>query len=468
MPDRNKYLLKNTVVFAVGNLATKLISFFLIPIYTNTLTASEYGTVDLVATISTIAVPILTLNISESVMRFNLDKGVDRNKITKIGIVILLIGMLVGIVIIPASNLFDQIADFASLIYFYVLFSAASQVFLCDLRGKEMLVQYSIGNVLNTFLIAAFNILFLLVFKLGTRGYLLAYTLAFGIVTVYALFVGKGYKAIKAVFDFKKAWEMLRYSLALIPNSFMWWIMNSSDHIMVTSMIGVAANGIYAISYKLPTLISTITQIFTQAWSYSAIREEGAIDEVEYSNRVFRTMIAVVMLIGICMMAISKPFLRIYVSQEYYSAWQYTPFLTIGCVYLTLASFIATSYTVHKDSLGFLLSGLFGALLNILLNSLLIPAIQIYGAALATCVSYIAVFVFRAFHTRKYLRYNVMTKEFVLGTAMLFISGALMFVDHAIAQAAQIAIAFFVIVSFRGTWFPIIGKLFKIRKGANQ
>ena len=63
--------------------------------------------------------------------------------------------------------------------------------------------------------------------------------------------------------------------------------MNSSDHVMVTSMIGVAANGIYAISYKLPNLISIITGIFNQAWSYSAIREEESSDSDEYTNRVF-------------------------------------------------------------------------------------------------------------------------------------------------------------------------------------
>lgn len=92
---------------------------------------------------------------------------------------------------------------------------------------------------------------------------------------------------------------MARYSVVLIPNSFMWWIMNSSDRIMVSSMISVAANGIYAVSYKFPTLVSTLTTIFNQAWSYSAIREEGTDDESEYNNKIFRVLIGIVMLIGI-------------------------------------------------------------------------------------------------------------------------------------------------------------------------
>ena len=59
--QRNKYLLKNTVIFSIGNFGTKIISFFLVPLYTNILTTREYGTVDLIYTIGMVLVPLLTL-----------------------------------------------------------------------------------------------------------------------------------------------------------------------------------------------------------------------------------------------------------------------------------------------------------------------------------------------------------------------------------------------------------------------
>lgn len=201
--SRSKYLLKNTLIFSIGNFATKIISFFLIPLYTNLLSTYDYGLVDLIFTIATIAVPILTLNIMEAVMRFNLDKGVNHDEITKIGIVILLAAIIIGAVLIPISNGISSLSDLSLFIYFYCISSATSQIFLCDLRGKELLVQYSIGNILNTLLIAAFNIVFLLFFKWGIRGYLLAYSFANFIVSLYAFVVGKVYhsffqKLIKA------------------------------------------------------------------------------------------------------------------------------------------------------------------------------------------------------------------------------------------------------------------------------
>ena len=451
---RNRYLLKNTIIFTVGNFATKFISFFLVPLYTNLLTTSEYGTVDLVTTICTIAVPIFTLNVMESVMRFNLDKGVNKNKITKIGAIILLCGAIIGLLIIPLCNMWDDINKYSVLVYFYIISTAASQVFLCDLRGKELLVQYSVGNILNVIIISVLNLLFLLVFKWGIKGYLLAYILANCIVTIYALIVGKGFKAIGTIIDTKIMKEMLKYSVVLIPNSFMWWIMNSSDHVMVTSMIGVAANGIYAISYKFPTLITTVTGVFNQAWSYSAIKEDDAEDSERYTNSIFFSLRGVLFIIGNCMLTVMKPFLKWYVEEEYFEAWKYTPFLIVGCVFLTMSSFMATSYTVHKDSKGFLISGTVGAMLNIVLNFALIPMIGVFGAALATCFSYVVVFVFRVFHTRKYMAYKVIDKEFIFGTSGLLINSVLIFFDGICFQISQIIITISVLLLLKNTWKP--------------
>lgn len=443
---RNKYLLKNTLIFTIGNLGSKLISFVLIPLYTNILSTSQYGVVDLVMTLSMVAIPILTLNIYESVMRFALDKGRKKDEITQIGMLVFFVSCIVGLIIIPICNLFHQLSNYSILIYFYIITSAASQIVLCDLRGKELLLHYSIGNILNTFFIALFNIIFLSIFKLGINGFLLAYVIANFITTLYGLMMGKGYKALKIKKINKLLMvKMIKYSIVLIPNSFMWWIMNSSDRIMVTSMVGVSANGIYAISYKLPSLVSTITTIFNQAWNYSAIKELNSHDEEKYNNFIFKRYIAIVMLIGLLLLTTLKPFLSIYVGNEYYSAWKYSPFLIIGCVYLTLGTFMATSYSVHKDGFGFLFSAVFGAIFNIIGNYLLIPNFGIYGAAISTCISYIMVFIFRLFHTRKYIYYDLKNNEFIFGSIFLFTSSILIYInnENIFLLIVQVLILFF-------------------------
>lgn len=137
------------------------------------------------------------------------------------------------------------------------------------------------------------------------------------------------------------------------------------------------------------------------------------------------------------------------------------PFLIVGCVYITLGTFMSTSYTVHKDSKGFLMSGLFGGILNIILNFLLIPIIGVYGAALATCISYVSVFVFRVFNTRKYMKYKVLTKEFLIGSLALVCSEILIYSNSIIAQAVQILILLIVIALYKEIWLRLWNKVAK-------
>ena len=460
--QRANYLIKNTVIFTIGNLATKFISFFLVPLYTNTLSTTEYGTVDLVSTICNVLAPIMILNISESVMRFSLDREADYSQILSIGILIYFFSLILGLLIFPINSLVPLTDEYSIYIYFNTVMYAGSQLFLCYLRGKERLAAYAIGGVIQTLTLACFNIFFLLNLKLGIHGYFLSMILSSAITMFYAGVSGKVWTVIYHFSINKNLFmQMVKYSIVLIPNTFMWWIMNASDRIMVTAIVGAAANGIYAISYKLPTLVSTFTGIFNQAWSYSAIKEEGSEDEVEFNNKVLNTLISFSMLVGIGLLTVAKPFLKLYVSFAYFEAWRYIPFLTIGCIYLTLGTFMATSYTVHKDRFGYLFSAMFGAVFNIALNFWLIPAIGVYGAAIATCVSYIAVFVFRAIHTKKYIRYKILTVEFIVGSILLLVTSFLMFFENMVGFIIQIGLFIIAVYFYAHIWVPILKKIFR-------
>ena len=194
--SRGRYLAKNTAIFAIGNVAARLISFFLVPLYTNILTTAEYGVVDLVNTLCTVLAPILILNINEAVMRFALDKGSDYKKIMSTGLTIFVGAVFLGILVIPASSLFSEVAPYSTYIYFYTVTLAGSQLFLCYLRGKEKIALYSVGSVLQTMTIALFNILFLAVLHKGIKGYFLAYILSNVITILFAFIAGNVRKVI--------------------------------------------------------------------------------------------------------------------------------------------------------------------------------------------------------------------------------------------------------------------------------
>ena len=99
---------------------------------------------------------------------------------------------------------------------------------------------------------------------------------------------------------------------------------------------------------------------------------------------------------------------------------------------------MSTFYTVNKDSKGFLFSGSAGALINIILNALLIPLMGVHGEAFVTCVSYICVFFYRIRDTRKYMKIEVFRMPYILGYGILIFTAASMFIPGYVGQGILI------------------------------
>ena len=164
--SRKKYLLKNTIFFSIGNFGSKIINFFLVPLYTNILSVAEYGTVDLMTILTTVLVPIITLNLSEAVLRFSLDKDADREKILNIVTLVSMITALISIVMIPVLKIFEITSPYSLLLAMYILTFSISSILLCYMRGIEKLLDYSVISIIQTILIATLNIIFLTKFKI--------------------------------------------------------------------------------------------------------------------------------------------------------------------------------------------------------------------------------------------------------------------------------------------------------------
>ena len=463
MKNKLKYLLNNTIIFAIGNFASKFISFFLVPLYTNILTVAEYGTIDLIYTVCILIIPILTLNISEAVMRFTLDKNKNEDDIIKINNTITFFSVFIACIIIIPLSFIDNLSKYSIYVLLYLVTNICSQNYLILLKGQEKLKLYTFCNVLNTLLVAVFNVIFLVFFKFGIKGYLLAYTISNFIIFVFSFILSKSYKQRVGINNRLLFDKMIKYSIVLIPNTFMWWIMNSSDRIMVTSLMDYTANGIYAISYKIPTLISTVVSIFNQAWLFSAIREKQSKEEEAYTNLVFKYLFDICIIFGLFLFCFSKEFMKIYVSNNFYVAWKYMSFLIIGLIFQTLATFLSTSYNVYKNNKGFLFSGICGAILNIILNFILIPIFGIYGAALATCVSYISVFLYRLIDTRKYIKINFWTIRFMAPLTLLIISAFTMYIENITGKILLALELMAGIVLFYKEFYILFNKILKKR-----
>ncbi|MEM1485757.1 polysaccharide biosynthesis C-terminal domain-containing protein [Oscillospiraceae bacterium PP1C4] len=402
--DKYKKLISNTIIFAIGTFSSKMLVFLLLPLFTRVLSPNDYGIVDLVVQTSNLIIPIVSIGISNAIIRFGLDRAVDKRDVFTGGITVVGIGYLLFLLLRPLLTNIPIIHDHAHLIYLYVLTSCLRSLCSQFVRSRELVKLYAFDGVMSTFMVISFNFLLLVGFKLGITGYLLA-TILSDLSSAVFLFFFAGlhrYVRFKGI-NWSVLRSMLGYAVPLIPATIFWWITNVSGRYLVTYMIGTQANGLYAIAYKIPTMIILVSGIFTDAWQMSAITESGPGRNQFFSN-VFAAYQAIIFTAASGLILFSKMITRILVSDAFYSSWQYIPFLVLATVFSCFVTFLGSIYMVEKKSIATLLTTVLGAVVNIILNLLLIPKFGINGAAFATFISYLVVFVVRVIDTRRFVK----------------------------------------------------------------
>lgn len=406
-----RYLAKNIAFLTVGQFGTKLLTFFLVPLYTSVLTSAEYGTYDLYSATIGLFVPVLTLNISDATTVFLLDRNVSKEGIISISLKYYFYSLLVFASLI-AANVF---LNFSPLFNEYPLFlflmfavNGLSQLLLNYARGFDRVKDVSVSGVLCSAVMIALNIIFLLPLHLGLKGYYLA-TIAGTLFQIIYLCVSlkifRFIKIRKQDRTLKK--QMLSYSCPMTLNSVSWWVNSVSDRYIVTARCGIVENGIYSVAYKIPSILSMFQLIFSQAWTLSAVQDFDKDDRNGFFSKMYGFYNVAMCIVCSVLIILARPIAHILYAKDFFAAWRYVPFLLVSVVFGSLSGYLGGIFAAVKDSKSFATSTVAGAVLNIVLNIILIHFIGTLGAAVATAAAYILVWTMRMYKAKKIMRLEV-------------------------------------------------------------
>lgn len=419
-----KKLFSNTIIFAIGSFGSKLLVLILVPLYTAALLPEQYGTVDLVAQTANILLPIFTLSVSEAALRFGLDaKSPERRKTiytTCLGVVICGLGIMAAI--FPLLSRLEYLDGFSTILYIYVWTAALKQLNATYTRSLEKVKLFAVDGILTTLMMILFNILFLLKFKWGMTGYLLAIILSDFCSSVF-LFVAAGLwrHVDPRRFQLSALKEMLRYCAPLVPTTLLWLITSISDRFIIVMYHGEAMNGINTVAYKIPTIITTIFTMFSQAWNMSAIQENGSEGREGFYTTVFSLNQSFMYVMAAGILMINRPLTYIWVNPAYHEAMLYSPILTMATIFTCFNVFLGSVYIAEKKTKRSFMTSLAAGIINIILNFLLIPRFGIYGAAGATFAAYFLVFFFRLFDTSRIIRFKFSLVKIAANTVVLIV-----------------------------------------------
>ena len=424
--SKQKKLILNTLILGLGVFGSKLLVFLMMPLYTGILSPAEYSAADLISQTANLLMPLACIGITDGVFRFAMDKEADKRQVLSSGLAVLMLAGLVFLALSPLIGFIDYFSDHVWLIAAYVISANIHALCAQYVRARDKTKLFALQGVINTALVIVLNILFLVVFKMGVTGYVLSVVVADVGVTVFLVFAGKLYNDIRfSAVRGKLIKDLLKYSIPMIPATIFWWITSVSDRYMVTYFSGEAENGLYSAAYKIPTILTLVSTVFMEAWQYSAVSDTDAAgksisrESVDFFGKVFSHFQSIMYLAGSGIIAFSQIFIIILCADSYFEAWRFIPVLTLASVFSAFTSFAGSVYLVKKKSMLTLLTSMSGAVINIVLNLLLIPKIGAQGAAIATAVSYLAVFVIRAVNARRYVPFALSLPRMLASIAIL-------------------------------------------------
>ena len=421
--NKKKQFAKNTIIIFFGKVCTQLISFLLLPFYTAYLTTSEYGVVDLIQTYVTLLVPIITLELEMSIFRWLIDsrgKDKDTTKLISNNFYVLLLSLSIFSVLFIIVSLFINI-PFKFIILLDIIVCVLSGNFLQISRGLGKIMDFSISCILTGLTTVISNIILIVFCHMQAEGMIISMAIANGVCALYLFIRLKLYKMINfKLIDHKLLKGMYKYSIPLVPNGISWWIVNVSDRSIISLVLGASYNGLYAISNKFPTIISSLTGIFNLSWSESASLHINSEDRDEFFSDITNTVVRLFSTLGVGMLACMPFVFPIMINSKYENAYLYIPPLVIGTIFNVAICLYSQIYLAKKMSKQVATTTIIGAVINILINIVFIKYIGLFAASISTMISYMVMMIYRHFDLKKYVNITI-DKLLIVKIVLMFI-----------------------------------------------
>lgn len=438
--NREIKLLKNTMILSVGTLLPKVASFITLPILTGYLTQEEFGTYDLVTVLVSLFLPTLTLQIQTAAFRFLVDAKNDQVEtkgiISTILIFIVFVSMAALLLLMFVLTGIDL--RFKTIIALYFFADTLLNTFLQILRGMSYNIYYAVSAAVDTFGKMVLMVIFVFFFRMGLMGALIALCMSSFLSLTYLLLQTKIIHYIEfRAFSLERLKKLIAYSWPMVSNGVSMWVMTFSDRLVITVVLGVTANAVYSAAYKIPSLLTVAQNTFSMAWQENASIAVKDSDANEYYSSMFKVMYDLAAgLMGI--LIATTPFIfKLLIHGAYGQAYNHIPILFMAMFFFTMSSYLGGIYVAHKatKSVGFTTT--MAAIVNLVVNILLIRQIGLYAASVSTLISYFTLFIYRIINIRKIIDIKYSYKHItVVGTVML-IECAFGFVQLPLANIAN-------------------------------
>lgn len=390
-----KQFIKTSGVFFLGNTLTKLISFFLLPLYTLKITPDSFGYYDLTISLINLIVPIIFFQAWDGIFRFTFDyeKKSDKYMVVSNGIVIQILGFIMYLItFFTIINLLNYDVNYKYFIFIYGILSAFQYYYNCVARSFAKNTLLVATGLLNSVISILLNVILITVYNMGIEALYISYIIG---TLIQIIILEKGVNIVKnfklSVISVELIKKLIKFSLPLCVITLSYWLLSGLVRLVISNDLGMHENGLYGVTNRLSSIIVLVVNVFQFAWyemSYSMGKDENKKEYYKYSLDYILKVILYVGSVALLMIKVVFPYM---IAEQYRDALMIIPITFIGVLINSYVSFASTLFLAEKDSKKLLLPTLISVLVNIIGLTLLTKNLGLIGAtsslAIAFCVN---------------------------------------------------------------------------------
>lgn len=439
--NRLKLFLSNFFIYGLGSVIGKIIPLIMLPIITRLMPDTTYfGLNDISVMVVSFATYLGIMGMYDAMFRLFFDqdgeeykKGICSSALVFTVSMSLIIFAFMMLLREKLSVLFFGSERYENLLILSAvsaLIGTTNSIVSAPTRFLNKRKVFLATNILSPLISYGISIPLLL-----QGWYIIALPLAsvVSVLAVEIIFWGMNRKwfSVKEI-DIRLIKQMLVIALPLVPNFLIYWIFNSADRLMIAKILGNSYTGIYAIGGKLGNISQLIYTAFAGGWQFFAFSTMKDEDQVQLNSNVFEYLLAITTAASIFMMTFSEMIFELFFEGDYVQGAIVAPYLFAAPLLLMLYQIGCNQFLVIKKTWPNLFILTLGAVVNIVLNYVLIPSVGIEGAAIATLIGYVVAVIICVIALLRFELFVISWKMICLSVLLLlyFVLWRVMLCNH--------------------------------------
>jgi O-antigen/teichoic acid export membrane protein len=437
----NKTSLSSSVIwYGVGNIFVRSVGFFLLPLYSNLISAAEFGNYSLLMSVYAVTLVVYQLGMFNAMSKFFIEENSDiKRKLIFSSILnsIIITGILLTLLLWPVSSEISYVIfsthDFSSLlmlVFVSVFLDTVNAYILYLLKTMELAKKAVTYTAFGALLNLGLNILFVYYLRLSVAGIIYAQLISVFVLCLALLILIKENYVFRIDKVIMKA--VIRFSLPLLLANIFTAGNNVADRFILNIFAGREQVGIYSFSYRIAIIMSIYVLSFYAAWNPHSLNLYYYEDYKNSFGKTLNKLVASCLVLLLIVSLFIKYLFQIHISGFYLfnPAFQsgiiIIPIVMTGYIFNGISLFYTVYPSVSNKTFHILIANVSAFALNLGLNIFLIPRFGMIGAAFATLAGFIFAAAYLFAVSRKSIKIEYRLKDLViiiLGGSLSLLAG---------------------------------------------